>query len=58
MTSGEGVRETASRFLLPPYPTHFRATHMFYLVITSPSGTVTLVRKAVRSGVRATCRLR
>ena len=51
------MRETASRFPLSIYPaqTHFRATHMFYLVITSPSGTVTLVRKAVRPGLRATC---
>ena len=58
--SGERVRETASRFPLSIYPaqTHFRATHMFFLVITSPSGTVTLVRKAVRSGLRATYRLK
>ena len=58
--SGEGVRETASRFLLSTYPTqtHFRATHMFYLVINSPSGTVTLVYKAVRIGLRVMYRLK
>ena len=34
MRSGEGVRETASRFLLSTYPTqtHFRATHMSYVL--------------------------
>ena len=31
--------------------------HMFYLVITSPSGTVTLVCEAVRIGRRMTYRL-
>ena len=57
--SRERVRETASRFPLSIYPaqTHFRATHMFYLVITSPSGTVTLVCEAVRIGRRMTYRL-
>ena len=57
--SGVRLRETASRFPLSIYPahTHFRATHMFYLVIASPSGTVTLVCKAVRIGRRMTYRL-
>ena len=50
----------ASRFCLSTYPTrtHFRATHICYLVMTSPSGTVTVVRKSVRSGLRATYRLK
>ena len=39
---------------LIPLPGH----SYIYLVMTSPSGVVTLVRKAVRIGLRTSCRTR
>ena len=58
--SGEGAGKNGEPFLTlsPPDLIPLSGHSYIYLVITSPSGVVTLVRKAVRIGLRTTCRTR
>ena len=58
---GEGARGNGEPFLplSPPDLIPLSGHSYIYLVITSPpSGVVTLVRKAVRIGLRTACRAR